>query len=183
MGSINSITVYCSTAEGRRPEYVQAAVETGKVLAKRGIRLVYGGSAAGMAGAMANAALAAGGVVAGVMPRFLYEQGKALQGLSELHVAADLHAHKALFAELSGGFMALPGGLGTLEEFFEILTWAQLGLHHKPCGFLNIAGYYDGLLGFLDQMQAEGFISPAARALAHAESGVDALLDWMEAGA
>jgi len=137
----------------------------GEALAKHGITLVYGGGGTGMLGAPARAALGAGGHVIGVMPQFLTEKGMALNQLKDLRVAKDLHEHKSMMAELGDGFIALPGGLGTLEEFLEILTWVQLGIHHKPCGLLNVNGYFDKLLIFMDHIRDNQFISLPVRDL------------------
>ena len=177
MSNINRITVFCSVSAGTEQEFMQAAQTVGEALAKRGIILVYGGCADGMAGALASAALGAGGQVIGVMPRFLVEKGKAFNQLKDLRVAKDLHEHKAMMAELGDGFIALPGGLGTLEEFFEVLTWAQLGIHHKPCGLLNVNGYFDKLLTFMDHIRDKQFISQPVRELLLTAEKPDEILD------
>jgi len=152
------ICVFAGSSAGARPEYVAAASELGRVLATRGIGLVYGGARVGLMGAVADAVLAGGGSVIGVIPRALVEKEVAHDGLTELRVVGSMHERKALMAELSDGFVALPGGWGTLEEMFEILTWAQLGLHRKPCGLLNVQGYFDQLLSFLDHTVEQGFV-------------------------
>lgn len=175
--AITKVAVFCSVSSGSEPEFMQAAREMGKALALRGITLVYGGGGDGLGGALAGAAMTAGGQVIGVMPRFLVDKGRAFHLLKDLRVAKDLHEHKAIMAELGDGFIALPGGLGTLEEFFEIVTWAQLGLHHKPCGLLNVKGYYDQLLTFMDHVQEKAFISPATRSLILASETPDEILD------
>ena len=161
----NRISVFCSVSAGDKPEYIQTAEALGTTLAQRGITLMYGGGKDGMAGALVNAALGVGGEVIGVMPRFLVEKGRACEKLKDLRIANDLHEHKAMMAQLGDGFIALPGGLGTLEEFLEILTWAQLGIHQKPCGLLNVKGYYDQLLTFMDHVRDSQFISQSVRDL------------------
>ena len=171
--------VYCGSSAGVRGEYAQAAVALGQVLAERGLGVVYGGGNIGLMGILARAALDAGGEVIGVIPESLRDRGLAQTGLSELRVVQTMHERKALMADLSDGFIALPGGLGTLEEFFEIVTWSQLGLHVKPCGLLNAAGYFDGLVGFLDHAVAEGFIDPSHRKLFVVESGPEVMLDLL----
>ena len=175
--ALKKIAVFCSVSTGSEPEYMNAARGIGEALAKRGITLVYGGGGKGMAGALVRAALGAGGQVIGVMPRFLVEEGKAYDQLKDLRIAKDLHEHKAMMAELGDGFIGLPGGLGTLEEFFEILTWAQLGIHHKPCGLLNVNGYFDQLLGFLDHVRDKQFISQPVRDLLLTAEKPDKILD------
>jgi hypothetical protein len=148
----------------------------GEALAKHGITLVYGGGGTGMLGALACAALGAGGHVIGVMPQFLAEKGIVLNQLKDLRVAKNLHEHKSMMAELGDGFIALPGGLGTLEEFLEILTLAQLGIHHKPCGLLYVNGYFDKLLIFMDHIRDNQFISQAVRDLLLTAEKPDELL-------
>jgi len=160
---MRSVCVFCGAHPGRRPEYLAAAADLGRVLAARGLRVVYGGAHVGLMGALADAALAAGGEVVGVIPGLLVDAEVAHPGLSDLRVTGSMHERKALMAELSDGFIALPGGLGTLEEFAEIVTWAQLGLHAKPTGLLNLLGYYDGLLRFLDHATQERFVRPGDR--------------------
>lgn len=155
---INSICVYCGSSPGRQPEYVQAAQALGADIGKRGIRLVYGGARVGLMGEVARAALTAGGKVIGIMPKALVDQEIACVSEIELRVVNDMHERKAAMADLSDGFIAMPGGFGTFEEFFEVLTWQQLGIHAKPCGLLNIQGYYDGLLSFIDHAAEEMFI-------------------------
>ena len=156
--------VFCGSRPGVRPAYTAAAEELGRLLAHRGIGLVYCGSSVGLMGAIANAALAAGGEVIGVIPRDLVRREVAHTALGDLRVVDTMHQRKALMAELSDGFIALPGGVGTLDETFEIWTWAQLGHHTKPCALLNVEGYYDKLNGFLDSIVAEGFLRPEHRA-------------------
>lgn len=151
------ICVYCGARGGARAGYLQAAQALGEALAARGIGLVYGGGGSGMMGRVADSALAGGGEVIGVIPRGLFDAEEAHRGLSALKVVDDMHARKALMMELSDGFIALPGGLGTLEELFEILAWAKLKLHRKPCALLNACGYYDALTAMLAHVVREGF--------------------------
>jgi hypothetical protein len=165
MSDLSRITVFASSSSGDKPEFTLAAQELGMAIANHGITLVYGANKDGLAGTLARAAKDSGGRVIGVMPKFLVDQNKAFEGLDEFHVASDLHEHKACMSELGDGFIALPGGLGTMEEFFEILTWAQLGIHHKPCGLLNIDGFYDPLLAFMDQVRDSRFIDQTTREL------------------
>lgn len=170
------ICVFCGSNNGARPEYVAAAQGLGQVLAERGMALVYGGAGVGLMGAVADAALAAGGKVIGVMPRNLVEREVVHRKLRDLRVVGSMHERKALMAELADAFIALPGGLGTLEEFFEVWTWAQLGEHMKPLGMLNVAGYYDPLLSFFDRLVQERFIHPEHRAMVLVEDNSEALL-------
>ena len=165
MDSIRTLCVYCGSHTGRGQAYAEAARRLGRLLAGEGIGLVYGGAAKGLMGVLADEALAAGGSVTGVIPRALEAREVAHRGLTELHVVNSMHERKALMEALADGFVALPGGFGTLEELVEILTWAQLRLHSKPCGILNIARYYDPLLRLLDHMEAEGFLRPQHRGM------------------
>ena len=174
-----SICVFCGSSAGARPEYSEAAGRLGRLLAARGIRLVYGGSHLGLMGVLADSALGAGGSVTGVMPRLLVEKEAAYIGLPDLRVVASMHERKALMAELAGGFIALPGAFGTLEEFFEVLTWSQLGVHAKPCGLLNVAGFFDPLLAMLDHAVAERFLKAANRDLVIDDSDAGRLLERM----
>lgn len=155
---MNSICVYCGSSFGSDPAYKKAASETGRVLAEGGIRVIYGGGKVGLMGTLAKAALAVGGEVIGVIPEALKKKEVALEECSELRVVGSMHERKAMMAELADGFIAMPGGFGTLEELFEALTWLQLGIHAKPCGLLNIGGYYDGLLTFLGRAASDRFI-------------------------
>ena len=157
--AIDSICLYAGSSDGSNPKYRVAAQELGAELAREGLRLVYGGAAVGLMGVAANTTLAAGGQVAGVIPRRLAESEVAHTGLSELHVVDSMHERKALMAELADAFVALPGGLGTLEELIEVATWSQLGIHAKPCGLLNVDGYFDPLCEQLDRAAAEGFLA------------------------
>ncbi len=170
------LCVFCGASPGYDPSHRELAGAVGRGLAGRGIGLVYGGGRVGMMGAVADAALAAGGEVIGVIPRRLVDRELAHRGVTELRVVDTLHERKALMAELSDGFLALPGGLGTLEELAEVLSWAQLGLHAKPCGLLDPAGYYGSLVGFLDRAVAEGFLAPANRDHLVVASDLDELL-------
>jgi uncharacterized protein (TIGR00730 family) len=177
------ICVFCGSSPGARPGYREAAVELGRTLAARGIGLVYGGARVGLMGALADAALGAGGDVIGVIPQMLLDKEVGHGGLTELRVVESMHQRKQAMADLSGGFIAMPGGMGTIEELAEILTWAQLGVHAKPVGVLNVAGYFEKLLGFLDHAVAERFLRPANRELLLVEDTPAALLDRMAAWA
>ena len=162
---MRGLCVYCGSSPGRRPLFLAAAREMGRELADQGIGLVYGGGSVGLMGELADTVLAAGGEVVGVIPQFLVDAEVAHTGLTELVVVESMHARKAKMASLADGFAALPGGLGTLEELVEMLTWSQLGLHGKPCGLLDVDGYFDGLLAFLDRAVEEGFVKPVHRGL------------------
>ncbi|TAJ10367.1 MAG: TIGR00730 family Rossman fold protein [Nitrospirae bacterium] len=159
------ICVFCGSREGNRPVYTEAARAVGGLLAREGIGLVYGGGGIGLMKLLADAVLDAGGQVTGVIPHALTTQEIAHPRVTDLRVVGSMHERKALMAELSDAFIALPGGYGTLEEFCEVVTWAQLGLHRKPCGLLNVAGFYDPLLAQLDRQVTEGFLSPTMRTL------------------
>jgi len=173
---MHSICVFLGSNSGNRPDFLEAAQSTGRELARRGLTTVYGGSNVGLMGALADAALAAGGKVIGVIPESLRKKEIDHTGLTELHVTASMHERKALMAELSDGFIALPGGLGTLEEISEMLTWAQLGFHKKPCGLLDICGYYASLGSFFDNAVAEGFVNATHRSmLLHAPNAAQLL--------
>jgi len=161
---VTRFCVYCGSSTGTRPEYAAAARELGEVMARRGIGLVHGGGNVGLMGVLADAMVAASAEVIGVIPEALVARELAHQGVSELRVVGTMHERKALMADLADGFIALPGGLGTLEELFEALTWAQLGLHAKPCGLLDVAGFFDDLDRFLDRVVADGFVRPDSRA-------------------
>jgi uncharacterized protein (TIGR00730 family) len=162
---VQRICVFCGSSAGVRPAYARGARSMGELLARRGIEIVYGGGASGLMGELADAALDAGGTVIGVIPHALVSLEAAHDRLSDLRVVRTMHERKALMAELSDAFVALPGGLGTLEELFEVLTWAQLGLHPKACGLLDIEGYFGPLLTCLDHAVVEGFVRPENRAL------------------
>ncbi|HSK98845.1 MAG TPA: TIGR00730 family Rossman fold protein [Rubrobacteraceae bacterium] len=171
------VCVFCGSSTGSEPAYTEAARTLGQTLAREGITLVYGGGHVGLMGVVADAALRAGGEVVGVIPRSLLEREIAHTGLTNLRVVGSMHERKALMSDLSDGFIALPGGTGTLEEFFEVLTWAQLGEHRKPCGLLNAGGYYDPLLALFDHMVAEGFLSEGRRAMVLVAPKPDPLLE------
>jgi len=175
--TLTRLCVFCGSSPGARPEYRQAAAALGAALARRGLGLVYGGARVGLMGAVADAALETGGRVTGVIPRALVGKEVAHPGLSELRVVGSMHERKQLMAELADGFVALPGGMGTLEEFTEILTWAQLGLHRKPCGLLNVRGYFASYLAMLDHAVAERFVSPAHRAMLLVADDAESLLE------
>lgn len=175
------LCVFCGSSPGARPDYTQAARHLGHVLAAKKIGLVYGGGSVGVMGEIANAVLERGGEVTGVVPRGLVEKEVAFTELSDLRVVASMHERKALMVELSDGFIALPGGLGTIEELFEALTWAQLGIHQKPCGILNVCGYYDRLIGFLDHVVGQHFVESAHRSMLLVNESPEALLKDFEA--
>lgn len=178
---MKSVCIFCGSSPGRLPEFGQAARELGAILAQQKITLVYGGASVGLMGIMADAALEAGGEVIGVIPEALFGKEVAHAGLTKLHRVASMHERKTLMYELSDAFVALPGGIGTMEEFFEILTWAQLGLHSKPCGILNVAGYYDNLVQWLDRSVSEGFVRERHKELMIVAEGPGALLQRLKA--
>jgi hypothetical protein len=171
------VCVFCGSSTGKNPAYLEAARATGRALASRGVGLVYGGGSVGLMGALADATLEAGGEVVGVIPRALQLRELAHGRLTTLHVVGSMHERKARMAELSDAFIALPGGMGTLEELSEILTWSQLGLHARPVGLLDAAGYYGPLIAFFDRAAAEGFIRPEHRGLVLVGTEPAALLD------
>jgi len=177
MTKLKSICVYCGSNAGTKPEYVAAAKAMGKAIAARGITLIYGGGKVGLMGAIADAALAAGGKVVGIIPEFLAVKEVAHTGLTELVVVDSMHTRKAEMERLSDGFIAMPGGIGTMEELFEIWTWSQLGQHKKPCGLLDAAGYYADLNAFLDRMATDGFVNAEHRAMLHCSEDTEQLLD------
>ena len=174
---MRSACVFCGSRSGTEPAYDEAARELGRTLAAENITLVYGGGRVGLMGVVAEAALGAGGEVVGVIPQALLEREIAHTGLTDLRVVGSMHERKALMSELSEGFIALPGGTGTLEEFFEVLTWAQLGEHRKPCALLNAGRYFDPLLALFDHMVAKGFLSEVHRAMVVVETEPEALLE------
>ncbi len=174
------VSVFCGSSLGVRPEYEATARQLGTLLAERKIGLVYGGAHVGLMGAIADSALAAGGEVIGVIPDALVRKEIAHQGLGDLRVVGSMHERKALMAELGDGFIALPGGCGTFEEFFEIVTWAQLGIHSKPIALLNIAGYYDPLIALLDQSITERFVKAEHRQIVLDDTDPVRLLNRME---
>jgi uncharacterized protein (TIGR00730 family) len=175
------ICVFCGSSAGARPEYAGAARTLGALLAERGIGLVYGGGRVGLMGVVADAVLEAGGEAVGVIPEALVRREVGHAGLTELHVVASMHERKARMADLADAFVALPGGFGTFEEFCEVLTWSQLGIHPKPCGLLNVAGYYAPLLAMFDHAASEAFVRPQHRALVLEESAPARLLDRLAA--
>jgi uncharacterized protein (TIGR00730 family) len=179
--SLKSICVYCGSNTGNRPEYIDAARSLGALLADEGITLVYGGGRVGLMGVIADAVLAAGGEVIGIIPAALDRREIANRAVTELHVVGSMHERKALMNELSDGFIALPGGYGTLEELCEMLTWSQLGIHAKPVGLLDVAGFYQPLLTLLDHAVAERFLHPDHRALLLSDTESLRLLDRMRA--
>ena len=181
MAVLRRICVFCGASPGRDPGYLALAAAVGAGLAGRGIGVVYGGSRVGLMGAVADAALAAGGEVIGVIPQGLVDRDLAHTGLTELRTVGTLHERKAVMAELSDAFIALPGGLGTLEELAEVTSWAQLGLHGKPIGLLDIDDYWDALLAWLDHAVETGFLAPANRALMDRATDLDDLLARFEA--
>jgi hypothetical protein len=170
-----AVCVYCGSSLGARPEYADAARRVGTALGRREIGLVYGGGRTGLMGVIADAVLAAGGQVVGVIPGHLAGPELAHGGLTELHVVDGMHERKALMARLASGFLTLPGGVGTYEEFFEALTWAALGLHARPIGVLNVSGYFDPLLRLLDHAVAERFVRPTHLGLIHVSDDPDAI--------
>lgn len=171
------ICVFTGSSAGSRAEYLAAARAMGDALVRRQIGLVYGGARIGLMGALADAVLAARGHVTGVIPKALVAREVAHAGLTDLRIVASMHERKALMADLADGFIALPGGWGTMEEFFEVLTWGQLGLHRKPCGLLNVDGFFDGLLSFIDHSIDEGFVRREHRPMVLVSESPDALLD------
>ena len=177
---MQSVCVFCGSSTGSNAAYTEAARSLGTMLAEANIRLVFGGGHVGLMGEISNAALASGGDVIGVIPKFLVERELAHEGLTDLRIVGSMHERKALMSDLSEAFIALPGGTGTLEEFFEVLTWAQLGEHEKPCGLLNIAGYYDPLLTVFDRMVEAGFLSESNRALLLVENEPERLLQRID---
>ena len=175
------IAIYCGSASPEDPRYLQLATEVGRTLAERGIGVVYGGGKLGLMGAVADAALAAGGEVIGVIPEALVNSEVAHRGCTELHVVAGMHERKLAFTNLSDGFLTIPGGVGTMDELWEAVSWAQLGYHAKPVGLLNAFGFYDQLLAFNHHMIAVGFIRPAHAGIIMAEPELDLLLTRMAA--
>jgi hypothetical protein len=175
------ICVYCGSNPGRLPDYRESARQLGHELAARGLGLVYGGASVGVMGAVADAVLERGGNAIGVIPRSLATREVAHSRLDELIVVDSMHARKAQMAELSDGFIALPGGWGTIEEIFEMLTWAQLGFHEKPCGLLNVASYYDHLFAFLEEAVRQQFVKEEYRPMIMMDEAPDLLLDRFSA--
>ncbi len=181
MSAVKAVCVFCGSSSGRGDAYLRAASAVGAALATRQLTLVYGGAHVGTMGAVANGCLEAGGQVIGVMPQRLADREVAHRGLTQLHIVDSMHTRKALMAEMSDAFIALPGGFGTYDELFEILTWAQIGLHQKPVGLLNLDGFYTPLLQFLEGAVTAGFVAPRHRALLHVAETAEALLQQLEA--
>jgi uncharacterized protein (TIGR00730 family) len=179
LNRLSALCVFCGSNTGADPAYAESARRMGQLLADRGVTVVYGGGRVGLMGALADAALEAGGAVIGVIPEALRRREVAHERLTELHVVHTMHERKQRMADLSDGFIALPGGFGTFEEFCEVLTWSQLGLHAKPCGLLNVKGYYAGLLALFDHAVAEQLLQPRNRAMVIAEPEPKLLLDAM----
>jgi uncharacterized protein (TIGR00730 family) len=175
------VCLFCGSSVGERPVYAEAARELGRTIAERGIGLVYGGGNVGLMGIAADAALAAGGEVIGVIPKALRDREIAHPGLTKLHVVGSMHERKALMSDLADGFIAMPGGFGTLDELMEVLTWAQLGIHRKPCGLLNVDNFFAPLLTMLDRAVADRFLRPQHRALVLVAAKPAELLDRMAA--
>jgi len=174
------LCVFCGSSHGSNPAYAEAAKNLGGELARRGIALVYGGGNVGLMGVVADGVLAAGGQVIGVIPEALMAKELGHKGIQDLRVVKTMHERKAMMAELSDGFIAMPGGIGTFEEFFEIATWAQLGFHAKPCALLNVNGFYDPLLRLVDHAIEERFVKASQRQILIVESEINALLHRME---
>lgn len=179
--SIKTIAVYCGSATPPDPRFLDLARDVGAELARRGIAVVYGGGRLGLMGALADGTLAAGGTVIGVIPEAMVSREVANEACTRLHVVATMHERKALFTELSDAFLTLPGGVGTMDELWEAISWAQLGYHTKPVGLLNAFGFYDGLLAFARHMTDTGFVRPAHARILIAEHELDLLLERMEA--
>jgi uncharacterized protein (TIGR00730 family) len=178
---MKTVCVFCGSNDGARETYREVAESIGARLARAGIRVVYGGGSCGLMGAVADAALAAGGEVVGVIPKAIQRREVAHGGVSELRVVKSMHERKAMMTELSDGFLALPGGLGTLEELFEVLSWSQLGIHTKPIGLLNVGGYFDPLLEFLDRARDERFLLPEHHAILLHDEEIEELVAKMDA--
>jgi uncharacterized protein (TIGR00730 family) len=181
MNALRRVCVFCGSSPGARATYAAGAARLGRLLAERGLTLVYGGGHVGLMGAVADAAMDAGGEVIGVIPEHLERREVAHTGVTDLRVVDSMHTRKALFEELSDGFIALPGGLGTYEELFEILTWGQLGLHAKPVGLLDVDGFYAPLRSFLDHAVEERFVHTEHRSMLLVDDDADRLLDRMAA--
>jgi uncharacterized protein (TIGR00730 family) len=175
-----AVAVFCGSATGSDPAYTATARAVGAAIARRGLGLVYGGASVGLMGAVADGALGAGGRVQGVMPQALADRELAHPGLTELHIVGSMHERKALMADLAGAFVALPGGAGTLEEIAEQWTWAQLGVHGKPCGFLDVRGFWRPLLDTVDRMRDDGFLAPEHAAMLLVEEHIEDLLAAFE---
>jgi uncharacterized protein (TIGR00730 family) len=177
VSDIHRLAIFCGSNPGARPDYADGVRALGRALSERGIGVVYGGSSVGLMATLADTLLDELGDIIGVIPKMLVDREVANKSLDDLRIVGSMHERKALMAELADGFVALPGGIGTLEEFFEIWTWAQLGMHSKPCGLLNIAGYFDPLLSFLDRAVEERFVRQVHREMVIVESDPRRLLD------
>ncbi len=180
MRNLKSICVFCGSNPGANGAYLHAATSLGRTLGEKNIKLIFGGGKIGMMGAVADAVLESGGEVTGVIPDFLADRELAHPGVKEMLIVETMHARKRSMADLADGFIALPGGYGTMDELFEIITWSQLGLHSKPVGLLNVGGYYDELILFFDKMVKGGFVSVANRELLIADGEIGSLLTKME---
>ena len=178
---MKSVCVFCGSSSGADSAYLAAATDLGTLLAQQAIRLVYGGASVGLMGAVADAALAAGGNVIGVIPRALFDKEVAHRGLQDLRVVETMHERKALMADLSDGFIALPGGIGTFEELFEVWTWTKLGIQAKPCTLYNVAGFYDRLEAFLDDTVAAGFLERKDRNLLTVATSAESVMSGIRA--
>ena len=177
---MKSLCVYCGSSSGLSPNYADAARKLAQALVERKIALVYGGGNVGLMGVIADEVMRLGGHVTGVIPKALVRKEVGHRQITELHVVENMHERKAMMADLADGFIAMPGGIGTLEELFEVMTWAQLGFHDKPIGVLNVDGYYDALLAFLQHTVQQGFLRPQHASLLMVESDVAALLHRFE---
>jgi uncharacterized protein (TIGR00730 family) len=178
---VKSVCVYCGSSPGNRPEYAQAARALGKALVDNGMSLVYGGGKVGLMGVVADAVLEHGGKAIGIIPEALMQKEVGHRGLTELHVVRNMHERKQMMADLAEAFIAMPGGVGTFEELFETFTWLQLGYHAKPVGLLNVAGFYDGMLGFLSHAVQEGFLKQVHADLLHVSDTAEGLLGKLAA--
>jgi uncharacterized protein (TIGR00730 family) len=176
MSKVTSLLVYCGANEGSHPAYREAAIETGRLLARENIALVYGGGSVGLMGIIADTVLQSGGKAIGVIPRFLDAKEIGHKSLTEMHVVNSMHERKAVMERLCDAAIALPGGFGTMDEIFEMLTWAQLGLHRKPLGLLNVNGYYDHFIAHLDKMVEDGFLKSANRSLLIISDSIEGLI-------
>jgi len=174
------LCVYCGSSPGRQPDYAQVARQLARAMVSKNINLVYGGASVGIMGEIANAVLEEGGEVIGIIPKGLFKKEVAHTGITELREVDSMHERKSLMADLSDGFIALPGGFGTIEEIFEIITWSQLGMHRKPCGLLNVCHYYDKLISFLDHAVSEQFIKATHRSTILIDKCPNALLEKLE---
>ena len=178
---MKSVCVFCGSSPGNHPRYLETARALGDLLARRGCTLVYGGGRVGLMGAVADAALQAGGRVVGVIPQLLLDKEVGHPGLTELHVVQTMAQRKQMMGDLSDAFLTLPGGIGTMDELFEAWTWTQLDLHRKPCGLLNQAGYYDALVAFLERCQSEGFLRPRHASALLVDPELESLVDRLAA--